>query len=137
MGILTRPCPLLNYSLLIAKVYLWDCRRNQTFPNIIGFKAKIELKYETEAYIARKGIKIKTLTVVMGELYSVILLSFLLLLYVYRISILFFGHLNNYFLQTFFAKLVVVIYVTYVNDNSYVNVGRSCLLMTLKSCFIS
>lgn len=49
----------------------------------------------------------------MGELYSVILLLFLLLFYVYRISILFFfGHLNDYFLQTSFAKLVVVIYVT-------------------------
>ena len=61
VGLLTRPCPLLNYFLLIAKIYLWDCRRNQSFPNIVGFKAKIELKYETEAYIARKGNKIKFL----------------------------------------------------------------------------
>ena len=61
VGVLTRPCPLLNYFLLIAKIYLWDFRKNQTFPNIVGFKAKIELKYETEAYIARKGNKIKLL----------------------------------------------------------------------------
>ena len=61
VGVITRPCPLLNYFLLIAKIYLRDCRRNQTFPNIVGFKAKIELKYETEAYIARKGNKIKFL----------------------------------------------------------------------------
>ena len=40
---------------------LWDCRRNQTFSNIVGFKAKIKLKYETKAYIARKGNKIKFL----------------------------------------------------------------------------
>jgi len=59
MGIIKRPCPLLNYFLLIAKIYLWDCRRNQTFPTIYGFKAKIELKYETEAYIARKSNKIE------------------------------------------------------------------------------
>ena len=61
VGVITRPCPLLNYFLLIAKIYLWDCRRNQTLPNIVGFKAKIELKYETEAYIARKGNNIKFL----------------------------------------------------------------------------
>ena len=59
VGVITRTCPLLNYFLLIAKIYLWDCRRNQTFPHIVRFKAKIELKYETEAYIARKGNKIK------------------------------------------------------------------------------
>ena len=61
VGVITRTCPLLNYFLLIAKIYLWDRRRNQTFPNSVGFKAKIELKYETEAYIARKGNKIKLL----------------------------------------------------------------------------
>ena len=44
VGVLTRPCPLLNYFFLIAKIYLWN---------------KIELKYETEAYIARKGNKIE------------------------------------------------------------------------------
>ena len=60
----------------------------------------------------------------MGELYSVIFLSFSLF-YVYRISILVFGHLNDYFLQTFFVKLVVVVYVTYVNENNYVNVNAA------------
>ena len=57
VGIIKRPCPLLNYFLLIAKLYLWDCRRNQTFPSIYGFKAKIEVKNETELYIARKSNK--------------------------------------------------------------------------------
>ena len=61
VGVITRPCPLLNYFLLIAKIYLWDCRRNQAFLNIVGFRAKIELKYETEAYTARKGNEIKFL----------------------------------------------------------------------------
>ena len=61
VAVITRPCPLLNYFLLIAKIYLWDCRRNQTFPNIVRFKAKIEHKYEAEACIARKGNKIKCL----------------------------------------------------------------------------
>ena len=58
VGITKRPCLLLNYFLLIAKIYLWDCRRNQSFSNIYGFKAKIKVKYETEAYIARKSNKI-------------------------------------------------------------------------------
>ena len=50
-GVLSRWCPLLNYFLLIAKIYLWDCRRNQILPNINGFKAKILIKYDTESYI--------------------------------------------------------------------------------------
>ena len=48
VGVLTRQCPLLNYVLLIAKMYLWEYRRNQLHPNISGFKAKIKLKYEIE-----------------------------------------------------------------------------------------
>ena len=56
VGIIRRPCPLLNYFLLIRN-YLWDCRRNQICPNNWGFKAKIELKYQTEIYIAQKSNK--------------------------------------------------------------------------------
>ena len=33
-------CPLLNYLILIAKVYLWGCRRNQTLPGITAFSSK-------------------------------------------------------------------------------------------------
>ena len=58
VGIIKRPCLLLNYFLLIVKLYLWDCRRNQSFPSICGFKAKIKVKDEIEAYIARKSNKI-------------------------------------------------------------------------------
>ena len=48
VGVLSRPCPLLNYFLLIAKIYLWDCRRNQIHSNIylinwINMKQKIIL----------------------------------------------------------------------------------------------
>ena len=52
LGITIMPCPLLNY-LLITKIYLRDCRRNTTSPNIVGFKNKAQIKYETELYIAR------------------------------------------------------------------------------------
>ena len=39
VGVLSCSCPLLNYLLLIAKIYLWECRRNQTLQNINGYKA--------------------------------------------------------------------------------------------------
>ena len=45
-GIITSKCPLLNYLVLIAKVYLWGCRRSETLPNITGFKLKVKNKYE-------------------------------------------------------------------------------------------
>ena len=50
IGIITSECPLLNYLLLIAKVYLWDCRRSQIVPSLIGLKVKIKIKFETEKY---------------------------------------------------------------------------------------
>ena len=51
LGILRPSHPLLNYLLLIAKLYIWDCRRNQILPNITGFKFKVRLRYEVELYI--------------------------------------------------------------------------------------
>lgn len=57
-GILTEnACPLLqllNYFIIIGKLYLWDCRSKQIFPNIYGFRAKIIAKYETEEKISNK-----------------------------------------------------------------------------------
>ena len=113
VGVIRRPCPLLNYLLLIAKIYLWDSRKNRTFPNIFGFKVKTELKYVTEAYTARKGNN-KNFTIEMEESHSVTVLLVSLLFYVYRICVLSFGHLNDYFLQVSFAKLVVVSYVSHL-----------------------
>ena len=62
IGIITSKCPLLNYLLLIAKVYLWDCRRSKTLPNIIGLKLKVKNKYETEKYICIKNNTIEKFT---------------------------------------------------------------------------
>ena len=47
--------PLLNYLLLIAKVYLWDCRRTNILPEIIGLKHKVKIKFEIEKYISIKN----------------------------------------------------------------------------------
>jgi len=55
IGIITSKCPLLNYLLLIAKIYLWDCRRSKTLPNITGLKLKVKNKYETEKYLCIKN----------------------------------------------------------------------------------
>ena len=56
--VILRPSrPLLNYLLLIAKLYIWDCRRNQILSNITGFKFKVRLKYEVELYIGSYGKK--------------------------------------------------------------------------------
>ena len=55
VGIIIIKCPLLNYLLLIAKIYLWNCRRTQILPNITGFKLKVKSKYETEKYVSTKN----------------------------------------------------------------------------------
>ena len=47
IGLLTPELPLLNYLILIGKIYLWACRRNKELPSIRGFKSKVKLKYET------------------------------------------------------------------------------------------
>ena len=55
IGIITWECPLLNYFLVIAKLYIWDCRRSQILPSLAGFKIKIKIKFETEKYICTKN----------------------------------------------------------------------------------
>ena len=42
VGVIITKCPLLNYLLLIAKIYLWECRRTQMLPDITGFKLKVK-----------------------------------------------------------------------------------------------
>ena len=36
---------LLNYFIIIGKLYLWDCMSKQILPNIYGFRAKIIAKF--------------------------------------------------------------------------------------------
>ena len=55
VGVIITKCPLLNYLLLIAKIYLWECRRTQIVPNITGFKLKVKNKFETEKYVCMKN----------------------------------------------------------------------------------
>ena len=53
LGILTSPCPLLNY--LTLKLYIWDCKRKHIQRYIESFKQKIKINYQTEKYIASKN----------------------------------------------------------------------------------
>ena len=56
-GILTKPCPLLNllnYFIIIGKLFIWVCRRCEIRPKIQGFRTKISIKYETESNINKK-----------------------------------------------------------------------------------
>jgi len=55
IGIIALSCPLLNYLILIGKVYIWDCRRKCVRPYIEGFILKIKTKYQIEKYIATKN----------------------------------------------------------------------------------
>ena len=53
-GVLSKQGPLsnlLNYFIIIGKLFLWDCRRSQTLPKIQGLQSKLKIKYETEKNI--------------------------------------------------------------------------------------
>ena len=69
-GIISQQCPLLNllnYFVIVGKLFLWDCRRSQINPEITGFKNKIVLKCEierkiknTKDYFKKKWVLIPT-----------------------------------------------------------------------------
>ena len=46
---------LLNYFIIIRKLFLWDCRRKQIHPKIQGYQNKIAIKYEIERKINKKN----------------------------------------------------------------------------------
>lgn len=57
-GMLSTQCPshtLLNYFIIIGKLFLWDCRRKQIHPEIQGYQNKIAIKYEIERKINKKN----------------------------------------------------------------------------------
>ena len=53
---MSKQCPstkLLNYFIVVGKLFLWDCRRNQIKPKIQDYQNKIANKYETERKIKK------------------------------------------------------------------------------------
>ena len=57
---ITLSCHLLNYLILIGKLYLWACRKSQVLPKIEGFKFKIRIKCQAEKYISTRNNKLET-----------------------------------------------------------------------------
>lgn len=55
IGIIDSKRSLLNYLLLIAKLYLWDCRRTNMLTEIVGLKRKVKTKFEIEKYVDVKN----------------------------------------------------------------------------------
>lgn len=46
---------LLNFFITIGKLYLWDCRRDQRYPDLQRFKVRLKMKYEIERFISLKN----------------------------------------------------------------------------------
>ena len=55
----TSESSLLNYLILIGKIYFWSCRRTEVLPHIDSFIVKVNIKYETEKYICTKKQEFK------------------------------------------------------------------------------
>ena len=61
IGFLSSESPLLNYLILIGKIYLWSCRRNEVLPTINSFIVRVNGKYEKEKYICTKNKSLQKL----------------------------------------------------------------------------
>ena len=59
IGILKEGMDLLHYIVILGKTYLWTCRFKGINPIFNHFKKILEIKYETEKYIAFKTNKIR------------------------------------------------------------------------------
>ena len=46
---------LLNFFIIIGKLYLWDCRRDHMHPDLQRFKVRLKLKHEIEHFISLKN----------------------------------------------------------------------------------
>ena len=46
---------LLNFFIIIGKLYLWDCRRDHMQPDLQRFNFRLKLKYEIEHFIGFKN----------------------------------------------------------------------------------
>ena len=54
LGFTDTKCPLFNYLIVLGKLYLWNCRRNNSLPFFSSYKELVKRKYETERHIAAK-----------------------------------------------------------------------------------
>lgn len=54
-GILDEKSDLLNYLLILGKLYLWNCRKKNCGPAFSPFEVIVQSKYNTEKLIAVQG----------------------------------------------------------------------------------
>ena len=55
IGVLNEKSDLLNYLIILGKLYLWNCRKNSCVPVFSPFEVMVQSKYNTEKLIAVKG----------------------------------------------------------------------------------
>ena len=55
LGILDEKSSLLNYFIILGKLYLWNCRKNNQNPLFLPFEDIVKKKYETEKLIASQN----------------------------------------------------------------------------------
>ena len=56
LGILDQRSNLLNYFIVLGKLYLWNCRKNKQVPLFLPFEDVVKRKYEIEKLIASQSI---------------------------------------------------------------------------------
>ena len=55
LGILDQRSNLLNYFIILGKLYLWNCRKNKQVALFLPFKDVVKRKYEIEKLIASQS----------------------------------------------------------------------------------
>ena len=56
LGILDHRSNLLNYFIILGKIYLCNCRKNKQIPFFLPFEDVIKRKYKIEKLIASQSI---------------------------------------------------------------------------------
>ena len=56
LGILDQRSNLLNYFIILGKLYLWNCHKNKQVPLFLPFKDVVKKKYEIEKLIVSQSI---------------------------------------------------------------------------------
>jgi len=56
LGMLDQRSNLLNYFIILGKIYLWNCRNNKQIPFFLPFEDVVKRKYEIEKLIASQSI---------------------------------------------------------------------------------
>ena len=55
LGVLDERSDLLNYLIILGKIYLWNCRKNNIIPLFLPFEDVVKRKYEIEKLIASQS----------------------------------------------------------------------------------